>query len=634
MIPRNPFFIGNTEKIDTDSLFLSLFNAKAIEYIKSDYIYKIVFFRSTPGAGKSSVFRLFSPNVLRELVGNNNPNYKETKTFLEDLEVITSESINVLGVELSCAGNYSIIDDLYSNGKRTQLFFALLNLRITRTALKNLLLLNKLALNDLNRITFADISPDIASSIKSEWTGEEVYNWAIDEENRICKAFDDIDAPESIPFTLNSLSFLSLINANNLLLDNKKIVQHTLLMIDDLHLLTKRQKDELREEIFKQKHTFGIWIAERISSLKYDEILGTTGDKPRDYIEIFLEQEIANTTKDKQNFLGDIADRRVKITYSDTIGDFRSCLEESVSEHNKIKKAIENLKSYIFEDSLNQEIFDYFLENYRNDYNGAVFLRALKILIDRKLADDQLSFISKKQIKINDVINENKKAKLYDPSILSSAELYLCIENKIPYYFGSKRLFNLSTNNIEQFLEFSGAIFERKIAEHFISSKKRKDKVSAVEQEEIIKKVAQAKWKSINRQYTNYINILSLLENICLICVENRKKALASYNGGSYTGIGIKEAQLDEILSNTNDLDVTKALANAVASNYITIKDVAQGKTNEKWKVFYLNRWICVLNDLPLSYGGWKPISKNKYKNLIKKRSDFDNPTLEDFSNE
>jgi len=238
MIPRNPFTIGNTEKIDGEATFLSLFNAKAIEYIKPDYIHKVVFFRSTPGAGKSSAFRLFTPNVLRELVGNNNPNYGDTQNFLKDLSVIDEEKIHLLGVQLSCAGNYTVIDDLYENSKRSQIFFALINLRIIRAALKNFLLMNKLKLDSLNRITFGDIAPDVASCIRINWSGADVYNWAIEEENKICRALDNISDPESISFGLSSLSFLSLISAKNLLLDGKKCIDHTLLLIDDLQLLT------------------------------------------------------------------------------------------------------------------------------------------------------------------------------------------------------------------------------------------------------------------------------------------------------------------------------------------------------------------------------------------------------------
>ncbi|MDR3169457.1 MAG: hypothetical protein LBU27_07015 [Candidatus Peribacteria bacterium] len=632
MIPRNPFFIGNTEKIDTDSLFLSLFNAKVTEYIKPEYLHKVVFFRSTPGAGKSSIFRLFSPSVLREIVGNSNPNYEETRIFLQELSVITNNNINLLGVQLSCAGNYSIIDDLYDNGKRTQLFFALLNLRILRTTLKNLLVLNKMHQQDLSHITFVDIPPDIASCIDVKWNGEDIYNWAINEENRICRAMDDINDPGAIPFALNSLSFLSIIGANNLLIDNQSTTEHTLLMLDDLHLLTERQRNELREEVFKQKSTIGIWIAERISALTYDKILGTTGDEPRDYIELLVEKEI--NLREKQLFLNDIADRRVKINFNDTIGNYASCIEENFTDGFKLENTISKLKEYIFENGLNKELFTYFTENYHENYSGAIFLRALKILIDRRLGEAQLSFLPKKNIPIAYVISEDgKKTKVDDSALMSSAEFYLCIENKLPFYYGMKKLSALSSNNIEQFLEFAGAIFERRIAESFTSSKKRKGKISATEQEKIIKKIAQKKWDSITRQYTNYKDINNLLENICSICVENRDKALASYSGGSYTGIGINEDQFKELSVAESNIDVTRALANAVASNYLVVRDVSQGNQNEKWKVFYLNRWICALNNLPLQYGGWRPLAKNKYKVLTQKTPSIAFTTLEDYAN-
>lgn len=640
MIPRNPFTIGNTEKIDGEATFLSLFNAKAIEYIKPDYIHKVVFFRSTPGAGKSSAFRLFTPNVLRELVGNNNPNYGDTQNFLKDLSVIDEEKIHLLGVQLSCAGNYTVIDDLYENSKRSQIFFALINLRIIRAALKNFLLMNKLKLDSLNRITFGDIAPDVASCIRINWSGADVYNWAIEEENKICRALDNISDPESISFGLSSLSFLSLISAKNLLLDGKKCIDHTLLLIDDLQLLTSYQRKELREEILKQKHTIGIWVAERISALKYDKILGSTGSEPRDYIELVLEKDIFKSSfKGKQSFLNDIADRRVRISkFSETIGSFAACLDESLPDNKligtKISNAIQSLESFIFDGGVNTSIYNYYNENYAKDYNGAIFLRAIKILIDKSLANVQTSLFSKKQVSENDVIPNGTRKTIFDDStIMASAELYLCIENKIPYYYGVKKLNTLATFNIEQYLEIAGAIFERKIAESFTASKKRKSKVSAVEQETIIKSYAKKKWEMIDAQFRNSNDVYNLLNNIIAIGVDSREKALASYSGGAYTGIGIREDHLDELLRNMNCVAVSTALANAVSLNYLIVQEVKQGKPDDKWKVFYLNRWICALFGLPLQYGGWKPISQSKCGNLISKTPSLNVVTLEDYAN-
>ena len=54
-----------------------------------------------------------------------------------------------------------------------------------------------------------------------------------------------------------------------------------------------------------------------------------------------------------------------------------------------------------------------------------------------------------------------------------------------------------------------------------------------------------------------------------------------------------------------------------IANNYLKCWDVKQGSEGQLNKVFYLNRWICVKFKLPLSYGGWKPISQQELYDMI-----------------
>ena len=610
MLPRNPFFIGNTEKIDSDASFLALFNARAVQYIGQDDIYKTVFFRSTPGAGKSSIFRLFTPSVLRELVSSNNANYEITKAFLNQMSVIHEGRIDVLGIRTSCAGNFSIIDDVYENGKKSQVFFALLNLRIVRMALINMAEINNVSSADLNRVTFVSIPSDALACVNNDWTGAELYGWTIKEENRICRALDDIDDPGNIPLALSSLSFLALIKGDNLLFDGKSFVKHSLLMIDDLQLLTQRQRTALREDIFRQKVQIGVWIAERLSVLSEGEILGTTASESRDYIVHLVEEE---NKIDSGDSLVDIANRRVNILYSETMGGFPECIDSSSPSGEQVERAIKALTEHVFRRKENAELREYYYSEYGNDYDGAIFLRTVKILMDRKLANNQTSFLVQDIVRVSDLGTNESKIK----SLKSAGEFYLCLENQIPYYYGISRLKSMAFNNIEQYLEFCGGLFERRIANNYMS-KKKKMVVSSLEQEKIIKKVANDKWDAIRKQYANADDIYSLLTNICCLGERSRDSKLGSYGGGSYTGIGFNTKHFTpEILHRSENLRLLKALSNCVASNYLCKRMINQGESGERASVFYLNRWICSKFDLPLVYGGWKPIPLRDYSLLL-----------------
>lgn len=599
------------EKIETVSAFLNLLNPEIINFIQADDIQRTIIYRSTAGGGKSTIFRLFSPDILNEL-HIRNENYKECYEFLKSISVITSEKVNVLGVYIPCARNYSIIDDIYENGKRTQIFFALLNLRIIMATLKNIITLSNCK---LHQIAFRSIPEELISQIGSQCSGQELYDWAAAEENKLCLSIDQLDGQTNIPYAHNFLFSLKLIEAKNILVDNSSLINRTLVMFDDVHKLTTTQRTSMLNCIFQLRPDVGIWIAERFSALDRQEVLGEDGKRGREYEERILEYFDKKKSVINKSYTN-IADRRVRITKWDELNGFSACLDNEILGDNEIRKKIEQdlieLSETVFEGGKNKEIKEYYLSlHFKTIYDEAIFLRAIKILFDRELNKTQLALFDNADLISVELIKRD-----FD-KVKGPAEFYFCIEQNIPYYYGIDKICNLSSYNVEQFLTFAGGIFERWIASNYVKKEKRRSAISPTEQEQIIMKIATDKWKEIKRQHLNADNIQKVLKTIANIGIESRKRALASYNGGAYTGIGIKEDVMNEILDNDSFKEITQILYSCVASNYLNVRTVTQGKPNEKWKVFYLNRWICSLNKLPLDYGGWKPINKNKINDLL-----------------
>src|SRR5690606_25420871 len=66
---------------------------------------------------------------------------------------------------------------------------------------------------------------------------------------------------------------------------------------------------------------------------------------------------------------------------------------------------------------------------------------------------------------------------------------------KIPYYFGYDNLVSISSSNIEQFLAFSGRLFENIISSRLMNANTA---LSAVEQEKILISEASNRWRDLN----------------------------------------------------------------------------------------------------------------------------------------
>jgi hypothetical protein len=113
--PRNPFRLRASEAIESDTTFLKLFGPGMLELLPSgQHLWdKPQVFRSAPGAGKSSLLRLFTPSVLLTLHSfRRNDDLKELYQKMAEIGVIGEEGPQLLGVFHSCARNYATLEDL------------------------------------------------------------------------------------------------------------------------------------------------------------------------------------------------------------------------------------------------------------------------------------------------------------------------------------------------------------------------------------------------------------------------------------------------------------------------------------------------------------------------------------------
>ena len=632
MLPKNPFNSSYSEMIDSNMDFLSLFDSSYLSakngsnemFLTEEMFGKTVFFSSASGGGKSSMFHFFMPAILNAVI-QSKEQFEESYNFLNDLGAIKNKKADILGVYISCARNYEVIEDIYENGRRKQVFFALLNVRVLKEALKSILVLLNKGIDELQNIQFLDVPNELNGPFHENWNGYDYYMWACNEENVICNALNDMADVNNLPFMHNYLSIIQLLRADNILYNKSPLVGKVLIMFDDVHRLTRKQRSDLRESLVIVRAPVGVWLAQRTYGLSDKEILGLDGSRGREYILRKFEDFSSSNRSKNEKSLKKIADRRVEAAKQKDILSFLSCISESLDlSDDAIGPNILRAKKELFQivcDFYSPETISQILEPSDNILKQAIDLRIIKILIDRKIRNPQMcldkTFLTPSFEEAKNCITSSTN------DLRDAAWFYLCIEYGLPFYYGIDKLCALSFGNVYQFLTFSGAIFDRRLSYRYNARRKRLTQVSAVEQDDIVHKVARNKWEELPLMFVNSKEIMDLLHNIAFIGVCSRNQATASYGGGAFTGIGMK-AEIYENLITSNE-KIIRLLLECVSNNLLHKQEGYQGTRGTQVVVFYLNRWICALFNIPLAYGGWKNCNRQLLMHIFNDSSqDFE----------
>ncbi len=135
----NPFLERMSERTTSDQEFVRLFSPKILEKLEDDAFDSAVHvFRSAPGAGKTTLFRAFTPTSLRGFWrAQNSPDISESYRRLAARGILHDEDgPQLLGVLLSCASGYADLPP--GSTAEDGLFRALLDCRIVLRTLRSL----------------------------------------------------------------------------------------------------------------------------------------------------------------------------------------------------------------------------------------------------------------------------------------------------------------------------------------------------------------------------------------------------------------------------------------------------------------------------------------------------------------
>jgi hypothetical protein len=607
--PRNPFLLRASERIESDASFLRLYSSLVLESLlekneKGQLWNNILFIRSSPGAGKTSLLRLFEPNTLLTLHNRKSGDeFKDLFKKLQKLNVVTDDTVEMLGVTLTFTRNYEILEDLsgIDNLKRNRLFFSLLNSRIITGTLRAILQLKKLKFpEDLDKIRFNYKNEQLYfKKIQVPCNGAELYNWASEIERSIYNLLDSF-----LPNTYDSIEghselfSIPVLKPEYLSIDDKPTFDRILFMFDDVHKLSTSQRDILIKYLLEKRSNTSLWLSERLEALNN---LGT--NEGRDYNELNIENYWKEREGKFEKLLLSIASKRA----ADSREEVDFALESHPNEDElaqvfKIAKqeTIANIANLTANTSKYDNWKKHLYEFDGTDLETSLQAKRIEILIHRD--------ISKRQMALDFSLPVEEIEEKADEKVNAAAKLFLFKQYNIPYYYGFSGLSKISTNNIEQFLGFSAPLYER-----MLSMNLNMDNVtiSAKEQDKEIRKMANEKWKELQKIIPDSSSVIKFLENLSRFCYSETYKPSASYAPG-VNGFYIDATKTIQLLNDqdwlSNSLydELQSILNHCLAFNLLHIRETMQGKKGEKKAVYYLNRWLCVKFDLPLSYGGWR----------------------------
>ena len=615
---RNPFRMRASEKIESDASFLRLYSPLAIEGLilkneKKSLWGDIIFIHSSPGAGKTSLLRIFEPSSLLALFSRRSQEYNELFNVLKKLDIFSVEGVDLLGVLLTGTRNYEVLDDLnVSEGQKKRIFFSLLNARLIIATLRGMINLKGMQFPDgLSQIKFDYKNDDnYFKKIEVPCTGQELYDWAISLEKIIYSAMDSFLPIENAEIEGHDELFaFEVLKPEYFTFAEKQVCKRFLFMLDDAHKLSISQRESLIKFLLEKRGQTSIWISERKEALNPQDNLGSSSE--RDYEELNIEEFWQDKPSKFEKILLSISNKRAFMSI-ENVNSFQENLEsawneESIKEtlQNAIPKYEDRIKKLSTYHSKFEDWIVYTLQFIGSPFQKAILLKSCEILIHRNIGKPQLDLgfpLSRKELL-------DKK----DNSIEEAARFFISRENYLPYYFGFSNLVKLSNNNIEQFLSFSSDLFEEMLSNNLSGNKVE---LSPEKQEKIIKSIVDSKWKELPKIIPYSKSVTTFLEQVGQFAHKETYKPNVPIIQG-VTGFAISNQKnvsfFDDTNWKTDELfhPLINVIATCVAFNLLEPREIAQGQKGQIHQVYYLNRWLCMKFNLPLAYGGWKSIKQD-----------------------
>lgn len=617
---RNPFRLQAAEHIESETDFLKLFGPGVLDLLPEEAPFaRTQFIRSAPGGGKTSLLKLFTPNVLHTLITlRQYPDYKDLFQRVRQLSAIDEHSISVVGVMLPCGRTFPALADLGLSAPRARrLLMALLDARIMLGSLKGALAARRLRYpDDLPRIRVEIQPEDQLPGLSESCDGTAARDWAEKLEQSICDVIDSLTPPEATgPTGHDSLLLLQLLDRDALRVDANSPGARWLLLLDDVQKLTYEQRVALRETLVEQRSRTTVWIAERLEALSQDELLAPGALAGRDYGDVInLEESWRKAPKRFESAIATIAERRARmaadVATGDAPGSFAAIIDSNLDAPERVARSTEALEAVTdrvralgAREPRYSEWIRAREESDGNPREKLIAWRALEILIERHRRRKQSSF--------EFALGREELEEKEDSGVKAAAELFLSQEFGFPYYYGPSRLASLGSFNVEQYLSLAGDLFEEALASALLHGRRGTPPVLSPErQQEILTGACDARIKDLPRRAKNGRDVLNFLNAVGAFCRDVTYQANAPYAPG-VNGVAISMQERKTLLdpgalkANAAHARFAQLLATALAHNLLHA-ELDKSVKNQRWMILYLNRLVCLKFDLPPHFGGFR----------------------------
>ena len=612
---QNPFRLRASEQATIEDQFLSLVGPDVLDLLPKDQLWdRLVIIESAPGAGKTTILRLFTPTSLRLLERLKDQDaYRLLSDQLTELGALADTGPAVVGILVSCREQYATIQDLPLDEQvQIRWFFGLLDARITLLTLRSILTLCGLSYpRDAHRV---QLRPNAnATVVVAPINGDQLYEKASKAESNLTDSLNSLMGVADVSGDMSSgLQLPRTLHTSDIYVGGLRLPQRILLMFDDVHELTLNQRHALRRDLERRELTIGRWLAQRSQAVESIEPLAIARTEGRDYSEIRIE-EWARTARRGQRYftlLDEISSRRI-LRAQVGVESLESCLTTTLNtdrEMERVERARVGAREAAIEGVKGHQKFDEWIQQ-TIDAESATS-ESFQMAIDwRKLAITMSQRLGRSQLPLDIPLAASELEDRDSSSIRTAAELFLAKEYRLPFYYGIKRIRQLSSWNIEQFLRIAGDLFEQVLASVTLS-RGSVSQLTATQQDTLIRAVSRHRLSVLPKEVPYGGDVQRLVTSIGKFCQSETFRDTAPYAPG-VTGVGISESdatRLREAAESSRQTmlhPLSRVLASAMANNVLEVRPNVNVKGGT-WTVFFLNRLYCPEFDLPLEYGGYK----------------------------
>jgi hypothetical protein len=631
-LDKNPFVTRASEYIDLEEKFIQLFSTDILQlFPKDNDLWTTVnIIRSSPGGGKTTLLKLFTPKVLHAINLNrkHNEHVKDIFNKLKSRGAFDKhDRVNVIGAYISFTSQYSTFEYLtLEPGQHERIFFSLINIRSILGILKALCVTREFSYpQGLDRVEIIDtMISGVPTVLHHLSRANEIFQWAISQEEKILDAIDNINMKDvEMPAGTDELYALDLFAPKNIRIDGEIMRERVLIMFDDVQNLSRLQRNKLGKTIVDKRPIVNTWIAERLKALTMEEALSEGEIEGRDLRIIELEKFWAPRHHQFEKFARSVANRRLEAAFTDQQYDFSSFLVAQMSSvhSHRLEKALNSVMERVKDKFGRMDQFRGWItqkEKLDGDiFNQLIEWRTLEIILHREI--NRPSLFS--AIELNEEELEDQEGN----DVKVAAQLFVHREYGIPFYYGFEIITRLSSSNIEQFLNIAAELFEE-IRSNSIKKVLRSQTslhINPEKQQQIIQKLADEKWTNLDRRIYEFTEVKRLIEAIGEFCKDETFVPNA-WNAPGINGVAITMAERnllkDYALKDPSNIyhRLAKSLVLCISYNLIDIKLNYRCKGKDLMLI-YLNRLYCARYILPLHNGRFKERNLNTLLGYLNK---------------